>query len=244
MAYVERLSVFQASHYATAATGAAYVPPTLIVIQSWLRVCSCGLLPAACTCAGDETSRNAYSDFEEAMEDIYGRTHFTGAAPAIAARMKAMVATAVKRANVDIVNAILLVVNSLPHLAHCQDLPSIKKQFQTYNQLDAEQIENFHLLPLTDLILAIFKVVRSGTSKTQYQNIFAPPDLSMTLTQYQTDVSPAFDQLAALKITTAEQLLDVLRAMSSVSFISAQARQIATATRDFVRCTYVSTQNS
>ena len=34
MAYVERLSVFQASHYATAAAGAAYVTPTLAVIQS------------------------------------------------------------------------------------------------------------------------------------------------------------------------------------------------------------------
>ena len=45
----------------------------------------------------------------------------------------------------------------------------------------------------------------------------------MGLMQYQTNVAPAFDQLAALKITTAEQLLDVLRAMSSVSFISAQA---------------------
>ena len=41
--------------------------------------------------------------------------------------------------------------------------------------------------------------------------------------KYQTDVDPAFYQLAALKITRAEQLLDVLRGMSSVSFISAEA---------------------
>ena len=133
-----------------------------------------------------------------------------------------MLVTAVKRANGDIANAMLLVVRRLPHLAHCQDLPRIKKQAQSYNQLEPEQIANFHLLPLSDLIQAIFKVVRSGSSKRQScQNIFTPPDLSMGLTQYQTNVAPAFHQLAALKITTAEQLLDVLRAMSSVSFISA-----------------------
>ena len=223
MSYIERITAHQANHYATAAAGTPYVPPTLAVIQSWVLACSCGT-PAACTCGRDETSGNAYADFQDAMEDIYGRTHFTGTAAAIAARKKAMVVTAVKRANGDIVNAILTVVNRVPHLSHCQDLPSIKKQIQSYNQLDAAQIENFHLLPLSDLIQAIFRAVRSGSSnKQQYANIFAPPNLSMSLMQYQTDVSPAFDQLAALKIATAEQLLDVLRAMSSIAFISAQA---------------------
>ena len=157
-----------------------------------------------------------------------------------------MVVTAVKRANGDIVNAILTVVNRVPHLSHCQDLPIIKKQAQSYNQLDAEQIVNFHLLPLSDLIQAISRAVRSGSSnKQQYANIFAPSNLSMSLMQYQSDVSPAFDQLAALKIATVEQLLDVLRAMSCVSFISAQAADnTVTATREFVRCTKTSTRTS
>ena len=126
MAYIERLTEFQADHYATAAAGTPYVPPTLAVIKSWVLACSCGT-PAACTCGGDDISRDAYSDFQEDMEEVYGRTHFTRTAAAITARKKAMVVTAVKRANGDIVNAILSVVNRVPHLSHCQDLPSIKK---------------------------------------------------------------------------------------------------------------------
>ena len=118
VAYIERLTAFQANHYATAANGTPYVPPTLAVIQTWVLTCSCAT-PAACTCDGDDTSRDAYSDFQEAMEDIYGRTHFTVTLPVIAARKKAMVVTAVKRANGDIVNAILTVVNHVPHLSHC-----------------------------------------------------------------------------------------------------------------------------
>jgi hypothetical protein len=101
------------------------------------------------------------------MEDVYGRAHFTGNAGVIAARKKAMLVTAVKRANGDIANAILLVVRRLPHLSHCQDLPSIKKQAQSYNELEPDQIANFRLLPLSDLIQAIFKMVRSGSSKRQ-----------------------------------------------------------------------------
>ena len=46
MAYIERLTAFQANHYATAAAGTPYVPPTLAVIQSWVLACSCGT-PAA-----------------------------------------------------------------------------------------------------------------------------------------------------------------------------------------------------
>jgi hypothetical protein len=42
MAYIERLTAFQANHYATAATGTPYVPPTLAVIQGWVQACSCG----------------------------------------------------------------------------------------------------------------------------------------------------------------------------------------------------------
>ena len=76
-----------------------------------------------------------------------------------------MLVTAVKRVNGDIANAILIVVRRLPHLSHCPDLPSIEKQAQTYNQLEPDQVANFHLLPLSDLIQAIFKVVRSGSSK-------------------------------------------------------------------------------
>ena len=45
----------------------------------------------------------------------------------------------------------------------------------------------------------------------------------MTLIQHQTNDDPASDQLEALKTTTSEQLLDVLKAMSSISFIAAQA---------------------
>ena len=67
MAYIERLTAFQANHYATAAAGTPHVPPTLAVIQSWVLVCSCGT-PAGCTCAGDDTSRETFSDFQEAME--------------------------------------------------------------------------------------------------------------------------------------------------------------------------------
>ena len=40
MAYLERLTAFQASHYATAAPGTPYVPPTLSVIQGWVTACT------------------------------------------------------------------------------------------------------------------------------------------------------------------------------------------------------------
>ena len=39
MAYIERLTAFQASHYATAAAGTPYVPPTLAVVQGWVAAC-------------------------------------------------------------------------------------------------------------------------------------------------------------------------------------------------------------
>ena len=204
------------------------MPPTLIEVQSWKSDCKCAEANfnggEACTCSHDPASYTAEEDFKEAMEDWFARARLTGKADAIAQRKRNMQTTAVTRVNGDLVNAILAVTNKVPQLAHCKELLSIKKQTQSYSQLEPAQIANFHLLPLADLLKTILWVARSGTGQgKEYLDIFAQFDLTMTLIQHQTNVDPAFDQLEALKTTTSEQLLDVLKAMSSISFIAAQA---------------------
>ena len=106
------------------------------------------------------TSHAAHLDFQEDMEDLYGHIHFIGNAAVISPHKKTIHVTDLRRSNGDIANA----VRRLPHPSHCQDLASIKNQAQTYNQLEPDQVANFHLLPLSDLIHVMFMVVRSGST--------------------------------------------------------------------------------
>jgi hypothetical protein len=225
MGYIDNLQSYKASHH-IASPGTAYIAPDLAAIKKWSEACTCaGATP--CTCGHNPVCHKALLHFEIAIGQEYHRTGTAAGtgAPAIAKRRE-MYDAAVKRVNNDLVTALSAAITKVPYLAHCKEIPEIKLSLERFGELSDEQLDNCHMLPVTYLILEIFSLVSQGSNKGgSYKNIFTPPDPVMSLAQHEAKMNVAFDQITALKISDAEQQLQVMRAMSNLQFIMIQTSE-------------------